>query len=274
METVQRTCGCKGVRTCLVCENLRHKRNRGNVVSRYEKPSSVKYFCRLCNKAWTDQMHDTHVTSNDTDCIDFPGVCILEKFVSEAEEADIVKEMDKSQWKDSQSGRRKQDYGPKVNFKKQKVNHSTFCGLPAFSELILNRMVQHDCVEDFEVVEQCNLDYDPERGSSIDAHFDDFWLWGERLVTLNLLSDTYLTMTKPGLDFCVDIPLPRRSFLVLYGPARFEWLHAIHREAITSRRIAITFRELSTEFSRGGPRADVGNTLIEIARNFTGSVVL
>lgn len=33
-------------------------------------------------------------------------------------------------------------------------------------------------LEDFRPVEQCNLDYSPERGSAIDPHLDDAWLWG------------------------------------------------------------------------------------------------
>lgn len=45
----------------------------------------------------------------------------------------------------------------------------------------------------FRPAELCNLDYSPARGSAIDPHMDDDWIWGERLVTLNLLSPTYLT---------------------------------------------------------------------------------
>ncbi|XP_069471071.1 alpha-ketoglutarate-dependent dioxygenase alkB homolog 4 isoform X2 [Ambystoma mexicanum] len=108
--------------------------------------------------------------------------------------------MDQDAWKISQSGRRKQDYGPNVNFKKQKVKVGRFSGLPSFSRDIVRRMNEHAALQGFQPVEQCNLDYNPQRGSAIDPHFDDWWLWGERLVTLNLLAETLLTMSCDSKD--------------------------------------------------------------------------
>ena len=63
-----------------------------------------------------------------------------------------------------------------------------FQGLPAISKALVERMVREPVLAGFQPVEQCNLDYHPERGSSIDPHLDDSWLWGERLVTINMLS--------------------------------------------------------------------------------------
>lgn len=93
-----------------------------------------------------------------------------------------------------------QDFGPKVNFKKQKVKFGSFTGLPNFSKVLWERMKTHAVLEGFLPVEQCNLDYNSDRGSAIDSHYDDSWLWGERLVSLNLLSDTVLTMTNSSAD--------------------------------------------------------------------------
>ena len=95
-----------------------------------------------------------------------------------------------------------QDYGPKVNFKRQKVKLGSFNGLPPFSEGLVKRMQQSDEMEElrgFTPVELCNLDYSPERGAAIDPHMDDNWIWGERLVTLNLLSSTYLTFSNDSV---------------------------------------------------------------------------
>lgn len=206
-------------------------------------------------------------------------------------------------------------------------------------------------LRDFKPVELCNLDYSPARGSGIDPHRDDSWLWGERLVTLNLLSHTVLTFSsshsqlhggsvttvnqaklplqisnplsasrdlvhnsasKPK-DDCnlypitstsllpqdspaspsppysqlqgtptslllnspssieVDVPLPSRSLVIVSGPSRHEWLHSIKREYIVARRIAMTFRELTPEFQRGGAGYDsVGHKLLETASNYNG----
>ncbi|KFV65736.1 Alpha-ketoglutarate-dependent dioxygenase alkB 4, partial [Dryobates pubescens] len=130
----------------------------------------------------------------------FPGVSLLEEFITEDEEAEIVELMDRDDWKPSQSGRRKQDYGPKVNFKKQRLKAGSFSGLPSFSKKIVAQMEACPVLGDFFPVEQCNLDYRPERGSAIDPHFDDCWLWGERLVSLNLLSPTVLSMSRDSED--------------------------------------------------------------------------
>ncbi|NXT02735.1 ALKB4 dioxygenase, partial [Jacana jacana] len=130
----------------------------------------------------------------------FPGVFLMEEFISKDEESEIVELMDQDDWKPSQSGRKKQDYGPKVNFKKQRLKAGSFTGLPSFSEKIVAQMKACPVLDGFLPVEQCNLDYTPERGSAIDPHFDDWWLWGERLVSLNLLSKTVLSMSCDSED--------------------------------------------------------------------------
>lgn len=138
-------------------------------------------------------------------------------------------------------------------------------------------MTKEPLLADFYPVEQCNLEYSPERGSAIDPHLDDSWLWGERLVTLNLLSDTAITMSldqgwgdmEPG-EVRVSINMPRRALFVLYSEARHRWKHAIHREHIHSRRVCSTFRELSAEFLHGGKQEKVGSQLLDIASSFKG----
>ncbi|XP_006824407.1 alpha-ketoglutarate-dependent dioxygenase alkB homolog 4-like [Saccoglossus kowalevskii] len=270
MNDRQELCGCKGIRTCLVCE--KSKIDLSCRSGRFEKPDASYSFCWLCNIAWLESNTEQH-PSHQGKFIRFPGVTLIENVVSEEEEEAIIQAVDATPWKVSQSGRRKQDYGPKVNFKKRKVNSKCFSGLPAFIRPLTERLVQMDGLADFQVVEQCNLEYVPDRGSSIDPHFDDVWLWGERLVTLNLNSETTLTMTQKEKDICVSIPLPKRSVIVLYGPARYEWMHAIHREDIINRRIAVTFRELSAEFLDGGVNEDTGSRLLEIARTYEGKAV-
>eukprot|EP00058_Branchiostoma_floridae_P011193 XP_002596681.1 hypothetical protein BRAFLDRAFT_219277 [Branchiostoma floridae] len=291
-------CGCKGIRTCLLCEGERTtvKAPQGHAVT--------YMYCNQCHKAWR------HMEGSrcQTEEMDFPGVLVVEDFITPEEEADIVTVIEGTEWKVSQSGRKKQDFGPKVNFKKKKLKLGGFTGLPKFSAPLLDRMKSHDLLKDFIPVEQCHLDYDPSRGSAIDPHFDDFWLWGERLVTVNLLADSVLTMsceekdevevtiqqtsncehskkpvTKtssldsdilvPSDEDKVAIPMPRRSLLVVHGNARHKWMHAIHREDITSRRIAVTLRELSAEFGAEGVQSQAGKELIDVALSFNGSAI-
>lgn len=174
-----------------------------------------------------------------------------------------------------------QDFGPKVNFKKKKVRTGGFSGLPALSQKLVLRMQQDPSLASFQPVEQCNLDYHPQRGSAIDPHLDDSWLWGERLVTINMLSNTTLTMSlEQGLpelglagELRVAVLLPRRSLVVLHGEARHRWKHAIHREDVHERRVCSTYRELSPEFLPGGQQAQLGAQLLDIALSFQGTPV-
>ncbi|XP_069342502.1 alpha-ketoglutarate-dependent dioxygenase alkB homolog 4 [Eulemur rufifrons] len=292
---VFRQCGCKGIRTCLICERL-----RGGDPPWQVPPGKTHRFIYCSDTGWA-------VGAEESDfegwAFPFPGVMLIEDFVTREEEAEMVRLMDLEPWKLSQSGRRKQDYGPKVNFRKQKLKTEGFQGLPSFSREVVRRMGLYPGLEGFRPVEQCNLDYCPERGSAIDSHLDDAWLWGERLVSLNLLSPTVLSMCReaPGsLLLCsapsaapgavvdsviapsrsvlcqeveVAIPLPRRSLLVLTGAARHQWKHAIHRRHIKARRVCATFRELSAEFCPGGRQQELGHELLHIALSFQGRPV-
>lgn len=152
------------------------------------------------------------------------------------------------------------------------MSTENFAGLPVYSRFLVERFSLNQCISSFVPVELCNLDYQPERGSSIDPHFDDWWLWGERLVTLNLLIDTMLTFNNesqyPGV--IVRVPIPRRAVIVVSGPARHEWKHALRREDIAGRRIAMTFRELSPEFCAGGCHEETGHKLVKIASSYAG----
>ncbi|KAJ8342924.1 hypothetical protein SKAU_G00328520 [Synaphobranchus kaupii] len=265
-ESALASCGCKGIRSCRVCEDLNEKRRpedkgdsaRGDF--KYEPSSGLAV-------RWNE--------GGEHESFPFPGVLLWEDFVSEEEERDLVNRIDQDEWKESQSGRKKQDFGPKVNFKKQRVRTGTFSGLPAVSRKFVLRMSQEPLLHGFQPVEQCNLDYSPQRGSAIDPHLDDSWLWGERLVTVNLLSDTVITMSveegQREVRVCVDFP--RRSLLVLHGEARHKWKHAIHRQDIHQRRVCSTFRELSSAFLPAGEYEALGSQLLDIALSFQGSPV-
>ncbi|EDQ88902.1 uncharacterized protein MONBRDRAFT_26078 [Monosiga brevicollis MX1] len=202
----------------------------------------------------------------------FTGVRVWLDFVTEAEETALVAQMDAWPWTDSQSGRRKQDFGPKANFKKKKVKAANFTGLPALARPLIPRLQALTAdLKDFVPVEQCHLDYEPSRGAAIVPHFDDFWLWGERLITLNLLSTTFLCFQLPDEPDALEIavPLPPRSLLEVKGVARMAWHHAVHRQDVSQRRIAMTWRELTPEFLSGERQAE-GHALLDLAATYTG----
>lgn len=276
-------CGCTGSRSCLICESYRNdKFITGKCQSSLPEEKRKPFdFCAECgSKAWFDLPHHAdHTSANEKDCILISGIHLFEEVISPDEEAEIVRQIDAGEWVNSQSGRRKQDYGPRVNFKKKKLSLEKFQGLPAYMRSIWERL-QHSVAQlsDFIAIELCNLEYDSSRGSSIEPHFDDFWVWGERLVTLNYLSDTILTLTYPQGTDCekeeleeveVRIRMRRRTLLVLSADARTKWLHCIKRKDIRGRRIATTWREFSPEFLPGGTAFEpVGREVLSIASKY------
>ncbi|XP_034033701.1 alpha-ketoglutarate-dependent dioxygenase alkB homolog 4 [Thalassophryne amazonica] len=264
------SCVCKGIRRCLICESVKGKRRIET-----EEHKVVHHFIY-------DPVTRTAIREDaEPSSFPFPGVFLWENFISEEEEMELISTMDQDLWIQSQSGRRKQDFGPKVNFKKRKVHVGSFHGLPAWSQKLVLRMQAEVPLAGFQPVEQCNLDYNPQLGSAIDPHLDDSWLWGERLVSINLLSDTILSMSleqglpEAGLEEGVHVAvhLPRRALVMLCCEARHRWKHAIHRKDIHERRVCSTFRELSAEFLPGGAHAQLGVQLLDIALSFQGSSV-
>ncbi|KAM4726673.1 alpha-ketoglutarate-dependent dioxygenase alkB homolog 4 isoform 2-T2 [Anableps anableps] len=265
------SCGCKGIRRCLICEKF-----KGKTQAETSEPEIVHHFL------YDAETRKAVCKDGEGDAsFPFPGVFLWENFISEEEEKELIGSMDQDVWNPSQSGRRKQDYGPKVNFKKRKMRLADFNGLPASSRKLVLRMQQEPNLQGFQPVEQCNLDYHPQRGSAIDPHLDDSWLWGERLVTVNMLSDTVLTMSlerglpERGLtgEVHVAVGLPRRCLVVLHGEARHRWKHGIHREDVQERRVCSTYRELSAEFLPAGQQAELGAQLLNIALTFRGTPV-
>ncbi|XP_042871331.1 alpha-ketoglutarate-dependent dioxygenase alkB homolog 4-like [Penaeus japonicus] len=326
-----RPCGCKGQRTCLTCEHsYEDVANKAKSwVADEEKKKSYVY-CPECDLAWPGWEADSWKVhpNHGGESIKFPGVKVIQNFVSKEEEAELMRHLDEVPWDLSQSGRRKQNYGPKCNFKKRRAKVDNFSGYPAFTKFIQDRFNSVDVLKNFQTVEQCSLDYPVETGASIDPHIDDCWIWGERIPTLSLLVDSVLTLRKyigpetkynlmdtykypaimreneikkeeeiiqefqqifqdkatvesektaegasfppesdPGPNI-VRLPMPQRSLIIFYGPPRYKWEHGILREDIPSRRVCITYRELTPPYLPFGSESKTGTEILEASKNF------
>lgn len=227
--------------------------------------SSAGYECSFTHRIVARGNNSKQFESVSILCIFSAGVFVQADFISSDEEAELVAGMEAEPWVESQSGRRKQDFGPKINFKKKKVKADAFQGFPAYSKTVMDRLKTISCLSEFQPVEMCNLEYLPSRGASIDPHHDDFWIWGERLVTVNLLSDTVYSLTLRDSDICVKVPVPQRCIVVLYGEARNVYMHSISRSDITSHRIGITIREFTPPFLEGGELYFMGKRILDKA---------
>lgn len=273
VEPIQgKKCACSGIRACLFCQS--------ELYGRFPRVEKTYIYCSKCkNKAFLEEIFNEHIcgtqenSSDRNQYLEIDGICLETDIITSEEEEKLIEQIDSFEWVDSQSGRRKQDFGPKINFKQKKIKFDQFVGLPELDINILNS-IRSQRLKEFEKadklfpkmkycqsisdrtilnnffpVEVCHLEYCPERGSNLDPHFDDSWIWGERLVNLNLLSQTTMTLTLPECtEHCIRIPMPRRSLLVLYGDARHRYQHGIKITDIESRRISVTYRELSTLF--------------------------
>lgn len=237
----------------------------------WKSSKPIYIFCSSCSdKAWIEDDHNKHHQHSNVDHVDIRGVSVIEDFVSEIEENQLITSIDtREPWVPSQEGRSKQDYGPKVSFLKQKVSIGNFNGFPDFAVDLFSRMQLNypKLFNDFVPVEFCILEYKPERGSYIRPHFDDKWIWGDRLITVNLLSETCLRLTRefniPPYE--IVIKMPARSLIVIQGEARYDWLHSINRYDIKSRRIAMTWREFSEEIVKDEEHRDFVSDVFNIA---------
>ncbi|XP_014480570.1 PREDICTED: alpha-ketoglutarate-dependent dioxygenase alkB homolog 4 [Dinoponera quadriceps] len=301
MQTV-RPCGCKGVRSCLICEEEYKIIRKEETTSILQKSKSYVY-CPYCDKlspGWDVDEYKKH-PYHDGNSIDYPGVYIKLDFLNEDEAKGLMKALDHLPWQASQSGRRKQNFGPKCNFKKRKLQLGTFDGFPKTTQFVQTKFGQVPLLRDFNTVEQCSLEYDPVRGASIDPHIDDCWIWGERIVTVNVLGDSVLTMTPyrgqinrynldcvPNYnssvlkddvcnntqaahiddDVVVRLPMPAGSLMILYGPARYKWEHSVLREDVVSRRVCLAYRELTPPYLENGENREEASEILRQATFF------
>ncbi|CAD5217357.1 unnamed protein product [Bursaphelenchus okinawaensis] len=271
------SCGCKGVRFCASCKDS------DRVKSLREKPEDqtsklsdyLVYVCKDGKCYYRPELRlqstveEIKAATNDakgSEDFSIDGINLLLDFLDENEEQDVVQAIDKKEWVLSQSGRRKQDYGPKVNFKHKKVRPQFYEGLPGYADLILDKLrrINNDKFGSYQPFELCNLEYNQERQSGIELHKDDMWIWGNRLISLNLLDGSIMCFAHDEKKALVFLHMPRRSLLCFRDESRFIWSHGIFPWHISSRRIALTMREPSETFQEGGELFEkYGKELIE-----------
>ena len=127
-----RGCGCKSFRTCKLCEQ--------------ELGLEPQEEGRLDNREVWEYDLETGQCVNvggevrpHSRTRDFPGILIVEDFISEDEETQLLADLDVLPWDVSQSGRRKQNFGPRANFNKRKAKVGQFAGFPQTTKFIQER---------------------------------------------------------------------------------------------------------------------------------------
>lgn len=144
-----RRCACKGIRSCLVCEEPKQTGGAGAAaISSFKKDPltnitcTTLYQCHHCGKILREdetmqeleakpllrcragrcgkELKIIRIRREPGDLYHGAtvpeGVTVIKEFVSREEEREIVAEIDRSQWAESQSGRRKQVYKCTLRF--------------------------------------------------------------------------------------------------------------------------------------------------------------
>ena len=183
-----------------------------------------------------------------------PGLFLFPDFITEDEEALILKELDDNSVQSWSSERhtgcnRQKRWGVDHDLWSQALRPPKY-ELPAFSHsILLPRLQRLECMQGCTPNEVNALDYQRALGHSLGAHVDDRRKHKESIANLSLAGDCYM-------DFCnvqvhrnlaargERVLLPRRCLQVMTGKARYDFTHGIATEDLLSdRRVSVTMRE-------------------------------
>ena len=141
LQQHSRQCGCRGVRTCLVCDRMPSTKTSNPL-------TKTMFFCERCgNRAFALQLsHDQHQQLSPNNSITIDGVYVKRDAIDESTEFQLIESIYRYPWINSQSGRRKQDFGPKINFRKRKIKFEGFVGLPQLPTQVLQQVKKEDDV--------------------------------------------------------------------------------------------------------------------------------
>jgi alkylated DNA repair protein alkB family protein 4 len=250
-------CSCKGIRTCAVCEKI--KNIESNILPMINLNILINHLIIDSNTNVTI----THFNLNESDSQDlnkyiysekeklnktneyiFSGFFKITGLFKNSECSFLIDELNKTEWIPSQSGRKKQDYGPKINYKKRKIKPSNE-PFPEYKQFIQNKLNSIELLKDFNIDEIGNLYYEAALGSHIDPHIDHHWIWGDRIIGINLLAQTILTFSieYDNKLYEIDFEVGVGDVYIMSEEARYIWKHSVKKENLKNDRIVITLRE-------------------------------
>jgi alkylated DNA repair dioxygenase AlkB len=186
-------------------------------------------------------------------CYDANGLIVIHDYVDSRFAEYIVEKIDTeadTAWR-TDLKRRVQHFGYLYDYRARRVDPSMRLGeLPDWAYFLGRQLVfEHlfDRLPDQVIVNE----YEP--GQGIAAHIDAESCFGDVVASLSLLSDCVMTLRARNHSAAIDVDLPANSLMVLSGPARHEWTHAIASRSTDSimgvqrkrhRRISATFRTI------------------------------
>ena len=178
------------------------------------------------------------------------GLTYIPDFITWDEEASLLSEIDEQPWLHDLK-RRVQHYGYKYDYKARAVNEDACLGpLPNWLKGICQRLYKEHIFPDLPDQVIVN-EYLP--GQGISAHIDCVPCFGDTIASLSLGSAAAMQFSSPKSERKEEFYLDARSLIVLSGPARYEWCHAVPARKSDmvggfkierGRRISLTFRNI------------------------------
>ncbi|HPG25126.1 MAG TPA: alpha-ketoglutarate-dependent dioxygenase AlkB [Myxococcota bacterium] len=213
-------CACTGVRWCGRCLDPARRRARG-LDEPLPLPAALGPRVRpfedaedpLARAPWPAGVHRFDPDRQCApDCPGFRGLRLYRDVVSEVEAARILRTIEATPFQPAQSGKRKQHFGPRINFSKRRIQLGGFSGIPDYAREIEARVrarveadAQLDSAEafaclaafrDFSTTDVFVLRYLEAERSNLDFHADDDFGYGEVILDLSLEADGVLTFGR------------------------------------------------------------------------------
>lgn len=174
------------------------------------------------------------------------GLFVTPDFITEDEERELITWLDKQPWS-TELSRRTQHYGYRYDYKNGGLGDAQPLDGP------LLKFQQRLASIGYPGLTQC-IANEYYRDQGIAPHIDRD-IFGPIIMGLSLSADAIMLFERADITY--RCPLPRRSLLMLSGPARSEWKHSLSKNAtyidakgnkvvksLDYRRISCTFRSV------------------------------
>jgi alkylated DNA repair dioxygenase AlkB len=182
-----------------------------------------------------------------------PGARVVPDYLTVEQETALLAEIDARPWL-TDLKRRVQHYGYRYDYRSKGVDVSRrLGGLPDWAAVLAARLQADGLIE--AVPDQLIVnEYEP--GQGIARHVDHVRNFGPTVVSLSLGSGCEMEFGHPESGETRSVYLAPRGAVVLSGPARYEWTHAIAKRKADvvdgkpvprARRVSMTFRTVVTE---------------------------
>ena len=182
--------------------------------------------------------------------INISGLTYIPDFISAQEQDLLLSQIDQQSWL-TDLKRRVQHYGYKYDYKARTVDHNAYLGsLPGWLSSVSNKL-HNDGIFPSMPDQVIVNEYLP--GQGISAHIDCVPCFADTIASLSLGSPCIMEFSNPKTGEKKSIVLEERSLIILSGPARYEWQHAISArksdiingiKTERTRRVSLTFRNI------------------------------